>query len=181
MADTPLNLHALALDAIHQLDFSKPGWSRAMEGIIARAHTAAAIAAIADRAGVKPSEGLFRGLSRIERAEIKAIVKAQLAYLKGFVAAAPNLSEAQIAARAALYAGAVRKTFYQVRWGDWDIPPYLIPGNQACMANCRCKISVADNGDGTGDLTREMGGTEYHCTECPTLVGTYPVKRTRAA
>ena len=181
MADTPLNLHALALDAIQQLDFSNPGWARAMEGIIARAHTAAAIAAIADRAGVKPSEGLFRGLSRIERAEIKAIVSAQLAYLKGFVAAAPNLSEAQTAARAALYAGAVRKTFYQVRWGDWEIPPYLLPGNQACMANCGCSISVgADSKDSdTGTLTRVMGKPEKHCTECPALVGSYDVKRKR--
>ena len=177
MADTPLNLHALALDAIQQIDFSKP-WARQMEAIIARAHTAAAIAAIADRAGVKPSEGLFRGLSRIERAEIKALVKAQLDYLKGFVAAAPNLSEAQIKARAALYAGAVRQTFYQVRWGDWDIPPNLLPGNQRCVSNCRCRISVSDNGDGTGELTREMGGVEtVHCDECPDLVGTYPVKR----
>lgn len=178
MADTPLNLHALALDAIQQLDFSKPGWAKAMEGIIARAHTAAAIAAIADRAGVKPSEGLFRGLSRLERAEIKAIVKAQLDYLKDFVAVASTKSEAYNKARAALYAGAVRKTFYQVRWGDWIIPPELVPGNQTCMANCKCRISVSDNGDGTGELTREMGGIEtVHCDECPDLVGTYPVKR----
>lgn len=177
MADTPLNLHALALDAIQQLDFTKPGWQRQMEQIIARAHTAAAIAGIADRAGVKPSEGLFRGLSRAERADITAIVKAQLDYLKGFVAASPNLSEAQIAARAALYAGALRQTYYVQRWGDWDIPPDLLPGNQMCVSNCRCVISVADNGDGTGELTREMRGAEHHCTECPDLVGIYPVKR----
>ena len=180
MADTPTNLHALALDAIQQLDFSKPGWSKQMEALIARAHTAAAIAAIADRAGVKPSEGLFRGLSRAERADIKAIVKAQLDYLKGFIAASPNLSEAQIAARAALYAGAVRQTFYSQRWGDWVIPPNLLPGAQKCQSNCKCKISVADNGDGTGELTREMGAVEtVHCDECPALVGTYAVKRAR--
>lgn len=178
MADTPLNLHALALDAIQQLDFTSPGWARAMEQIIARAHTAAALAATADRIGVKVDSGLFKGLSKAERAEIKAIVKAQLDYLKGFVAASPNLSEAQIAARAALYAAAVRQTFQQVRWGDWDIPPYLMPGNQTCQVNCKCKISVKDNGDGTGELTREMGGVEtVHCDECPMLVGTYDVKR----
>ena len=158
MADTPLNLHALALDAIHQLDFSKPGWSRAMEGIIARAHTAAAIAAIADRAGVKPSEGLFRGLSRIERAEIKAIVKAQLAYLKGFVAAAPNLSEAQIAARAALYAGAVRGTFWKQRYTG--LPFYPTEGSE-CMVNCKCSW-------------RQQGADYYwtlHAAEhCPTCI-----------
>jgi hypothetical protein len=177
MADTPLNLHALALDAIQQLDFTKPGWQRAMESIITRAHMAAALAAIADRTGQRVDSGLFKGLSRADRADIKALVTAQLNYLKGFVAAAPGLSEAQIAARAALYAGTVRKSYYEMRWGAWDIPPELIPGNQTCMANCKCKISVSDNNDGTGELTREMGGTEYHCDECPALVGSYPVKR----
>lgn len=179
MADTPLNLHALMLSAIQAIDFTKPGWPRQMEQIIARGHTAAAIAGIAERAGVKPSEGLFKGLSKAERADIKALVKAQLDYLKGFVQAAPDMSPAAIQARAALYAGAARQTYYQSRWGDWDIPDYLLPGNQTCMANCKCRISVKDNDDGTGELTREMGGTEYHCDECPALVGTYEVKRRR--
>jgi len=48
------------------------------------------------------------------------------------------------------------------------------------VSNCKCRISVADNGDGTGELTREMGGTEHHCDECPMLVGTYDVKRRKA-
>lgn len=180
MADTPVNLHALTLAAIQQIDFTKSDWPRQMEQVIARGHTAASIAGIAERAGVAVDAGLFKGLSRAERAEIKAIVKGQLDYLKGFVAAAPNMSPAAIPARAALYAGAVRQTYYMQRWGDWDIPPNLLPGNQQCMVNCKCRISVADNGDGTGEMTREMGGTEYHCTECPTLVGTYKVKRVRA-
>jgi len=112
-----------------------------------------------------------------ERQEIKAIIKDQLDYLKGFVAAAENMSPEAIAARAALYAGAVRQTYYAERWGAWDIPAHLLPGNQTCMTNCKCRISVEDHGDGTGTLTREMGGTENHCDECPALVGSYDVKR----
>ena len=172
MADTPLNLHALTLDAIQQLDFTGSAWAKQMEAIIARGHMAAQIAGIADRSGVEP-----RGLSRIERQEIKAIIKDQLDYLKGFVAAAENMSPEAIAARAALYAGAVRQTYYAERWGAWDIPAHLLPGNQTCMTNCKCRISVEDHGDGTGTLTREMGGTENHCDECPALVGSYDVKR----
>jgi len=177
MADTPTNLHALALDAIQALDFSRPGWAKQLDAIIARGHTAAAIAAAADRAGVKVTPGLFKGLSRAERKDIDALVREQRKYLAGFVAAAEGLSEAQIAARAGLYAGAVRQTYYAQRWGDWIIPPDLLPGNQTCITNCKCRISVRDNDDGTGELTREMGGTEDHCDECPALVGTYPVKR----
>jgi hypothetical protein len=170
-------LHALALDAIQQLDFSRPGWAKQMDAIIARGHTAAAIAAAADRANVKVTPGLFKGLSRAERKDIDALVREQRKYLTAFVAAAEGLSEAQIAARAGLYAGAVRQTYYSQRWGDWIIPPELLPGNQTCITNCKCRISVRDNDDGTGELTREMGGTEDHCDECPALVGTYPVKR----
>ena len=156
-------------------------WRKQMELAIKRSQTAAYIAATAERLGVSPKA--IRGLSRAERKELDARINAQIKYLDGFVAdlKAGKLTMAQAAARANMYAGATRQGYYAARWGDWEIPPYLLPGNQACMANCRCKISVADNGDGTGDLTREMGGTEYHCTECPTLVGTYPVKRTRAA
>ena len=180
MADTPTNLHALTLDAIQALDFSRPGWAKQMDAIIARGHTAAALAATADRAGVPLDPKLFRGLSRAERKDIDQLVRVQRQYLKDFVAAAEGLSEAQIAARAGLYAGAVRQTYYSQRWGDWIIPPDLLPGNQTCITNCKCRISVRDNNDGTGELTREMGGTEDHCDECPALVGTYPVKRQKA-
>lgn len=130
MADTPVNLHALALVAIQDATQrladggSVQAWQRAMEQILARAHTAASIAGIAERAGVPPNDKLFRGLSRAERADIKAAVAAQLEYLSGFVDAvkAGQLSPAQIAARAALYAGATRQTYYAQRWGDWEIP-----------------------------------------------------------
>jgi hypothetical protein len=177
LADTPTNLHALALDAIQQLDFSRPGWAKQMDAIIARGHTAAVLAAAADRANVKVTPGLFKRLSRAERKDIDALVREQRKYLANFVAAAEGLSEAQIAARAGLYSGAIRQTYYAQRWGDWIIPPELLPGNQTCITNCKCRISVRDNDDGTGELTREMGGTEYHCDECPALVGSYPVKR----
>jgi hypothetical protein len=168
-------LHALTLVALEGGDFA------AMERAIAQGHTAAWLAGTAERLGVTPGSALLnpRNLSRAERAEIKARVAAQLRYLEGFRRAAPGMSEAAIRARAAMYAGAVRQTYMAARWGDWDIPPDLMPGNQTCMSNCRCDLSVRDHGDGTGTLTRTLGG-EQHCDACPPLAGDHPVRRKAA-
>jgi hypothetical protein len=188
MAD-PLRLAALAQTAIVDATArlvaggSLAAWEREMRAVLARSHTAAWLAATAERLHVPLDSPLLseRRLSRAERAEIAATVEEQLQYLKGFVQDMHTLTPAQIAARANLYAGATRKTYYGARWGDWEIPSELLPGNQQCQSNCRCAISVADNGGGKGTLTREMGGTEHHCTECPPLVGSYPVQRRAAA
>lgn len=156
-------------------------WAAAMRGVITRAQTAAWLAGAAERLGVSPNSPLLseRRLSRAERAEITRAAQAQLDYLAGFVRDMPRLSEAQAAARAAMYAGATRQTYYASRWGAWDIPSELMPGNQQCKSNCRCTISIADNGDGTGTLTRTMYA-EHHCTECPALAGDHSVRRKAA-
>lgn len=154
------------------------GFAKAMEAALVKGHTAAVLAAAAERAGVRVDSGLFKGLSKAERADTKKAVAEQLQYLKGFLAAKGDMSEAAIRARAQLYAGSIKQTYYTARWGDWDIPQGLMPGNQQCMGNCLCRISeVKDNDDGTGTLTRTMGGTEQHCTECPALEGDHEVKR----
>lgn len=183
MAD-PVKLTALMSQAIATIpNLGSAMWQREMERVIARGHTAAYIAGTAERLRVRPDSALinYKRLSRPERAEIKRMVDAQLNYFADFVKDLPNMSEAQIAARAQLYAGATRETLYRVRWGDWNIPDQLMPGRQACQAQCLCAISIKDNQDGTGVLTRVMGGMEVqHCTECPPLAGDHPVKR-RAA
>ena len=153
-------------------------WRKQMELAIRRSQTAAYIAATAERLGVSPK--LVKGLSKAERAELDVRIAAQLKYLDGFVAdlKAGKLTMAQAQARAALYAGATRQSFYAARWGDWEIPDRLMPGSQQCVTNCKCSISVKDNDDGTGTLTRVMHGDEMvHCTECPALEGDHEVKR----
>lgn len=182
-----LHLAAIQTATAAQLEGgSLKAWQSAMEKAISTAYTAAYITAAAERLGVPPDSPLIsrQRLSRAERADIARAVDRQLQYLRGFAIdiAAGKLSPAQIAARANLYGPAIRAFYYQQRWGAWDIPQDLIPGNQACRSNCKCSISVADNGDGTGLLTRVMGGNEVnHCTECPDLEGSYPVQRKRAA
>jgi hypothetical protein len=164
-------LDALLKKTAGAITTPSPGMRRA----IATAHTAAYYAALKERTGVLP-----KGLSRAERAELKAAIEGQLRYLDKFSEDARGMSEQAILARAQKYVGAIRTTFLETRWGAWDIPPDLMPGRQACQTACGCDISIQDNGDGTGTLTRTMGGKEKHCVDCPPLAGDHPVKR-RAA
>jgi hypothetical protein len=163
---------------------STKAWRREMERIITTQTTAAYIAAAAQRLGVPPDSALLSRarLSRAERADIQAQVRDQLRFLDGFQAAMGDMSPAAILARAKLYATGPRAFYSAQRWLDWDIPDGLLPGRQQCGGRCYCVISVSDNGDGTGTLTRKMGAPESdHCTECPPLAGDHPVKRRRAA
>lgn len=156
-------------------------WRREMERVIATQHQAAFITATAQRLGVPADSALISRarLSRAEREDIRRAVAEQLRYLDRFAAevAAGRLSPGQVAARANLYGQAIKPFYYAQRWGDWEIPDSLIPGNQQCLGNCKCFISITDGGDGKGTLTRTMGGTEHHCSECPGLVGDHPIKR----
>jgi hypothetical protein len=174
----PLRIAALMAQSLPSAD--DPAWDAKMRAVLTRGHTAAWMAGTAERLGVKPDSALFsqRRLSRAERNEIKQVVEGQLAYLKGFAQARGDMSERAITARADLYPGAVKATFYAARWGDWEIPAWLMPGMQQCITRCLCKIAgIRDNGDGTGVLVRELGGTEQHCGECPPLAGEHSVKR----
>ena len=163
-------------------------WERAMQAALARAHTAAYIAATAQRLGIAPDSPLISQsrLSRAERADISAQVAGQLKYLRAFAAQvkAGGLSERAVLARAVSYAGSVKAPYYAARWGEWDIPTRLLPGTAQCMGNCLCHLSdVKDNGDGTGTLTRVLGAgaAERHCADCPGLAGDHEVRRRRAA
>lgn len=133
-------------------------FERAMQQALAKAHTAAFVRGTADRTGVLP-----KGLSRAERADIKAKLASEFEFLKGFMQALPDLSDAEIANRAALYAGAPRATFYQAFTGN-ALPVY--PGNcPQCFGRCRCSIERqgdsyywnAANDSNTCDGCRQRG------------------------
>jgi hypothetical protein len=174
---TPLDkLIGLSLVSI-EAAMGSPRWEREMERVIRTAHTAAWLTATAERLGVR-DPGLLKRPTRAERADIDAAVRRQLEYLRGFVAARGGMSDAAARARARLYGPAVKSFYYGQRWGDWEIPDQLLPGNQRCLGNCLCRGHVKDNGDGTGLWVREMGGTEAnHCKECPPLAGEHPIRR----
>jgi len=123
-------------------------WERNMQRAITRGHTAATLAGIAERLNIPLDKNLIseKRLSRAEREEIKQAVATQLDYLRGFVddVRAERLSEKQIRARAASYAGATRGTYLDSRWGDWELDDRMRPGKQTCLNNCRCEISIKE-------------------------------------
>lgn len=176
MPTDPLRLAALVASDLPLID--DPAWSSKMRVVLTRGHTAAWMAGTAERLRVPLDSPLLSRarLSRAERAEIRQIVERQLEYLRGFEQARDDMSDRAIAARQEMYPGAVRSTYYGARWGDWEIPERLMPGNQTCLTRCRCSGHVEDNGDGTGMWVRELGG-ERHCDECPALAGAHEVRR----
>ena len=158
-ADT---LTTLALDALKGATSallrggSSAAWLRAMQAALVKAHTAAFMAGQAERLGVNVST--LKGLSRAERDDIKQQVAAQLDYLRGFAGALDGLSEAQIAARAALYAGAVRGTYYRTKYPGLGAVPG--DGSTPCKSQCKCRLEERDGG-----IWWVMGDAE-HCSGC---------------
>lgn len=156
-------------------------WERAMLDAITRGHAAAAIAGTAERLGVAAGSKLLneRNLSRIERRDIHTAVRGQLPYLRNFAAdvQAGQLSDAQIAARAALYAGAIRTTYYRGRWATYDLRNVPIPadGGTQCISNCKCVAYVED-----GQWIYEMTAAE-HCQGCEERAARSPYPLIRAA
>lgn len=137
-------------------------FERAMQQALAKAHTAAYVRGTADRTGVMP-----KGLSRAERGDVKAKLKEQFDFLKGFMQAAPDLSDAQVAQRAALYVGAGRATYYSAAFPG--LPFYPTQGSE-CMANCKC--SWEQQGD---SYYWRMAAAE-HCPTCRSRAAGNPYK-----
>jgi hypothetical protein len=108
-----------------------------MRRAIATAHTAAYYAGVKERTGIMP-----KGLSKVERAELKARVEEQLKYYDAFAAQAKDMSDPAVAARAQLYAGAIKSTYGVSR--NPGLPFYPTEGSE-CMTNCRCEWR--DDGD----------------------------------
>jgi len=201
MSNDAIRLHALTLHEIEAagalLDAGQTdAYIDAVRRAIVRGHTAATWSAIAqrDHAG-RIRDWLMRAvpgarhartertgdvaMPRADRDRMRELATRELRYFERFAREirSGQLSPARIKARAAMYAGAIRPAYYEIRYGHWDIPQRLLPGNQQCRANCRCTISVADLGDGRGLLTRRYSPEADHCSECPPLAGTYTIYR----
>jgi hypothetical protein len=160
----PLTLIAPATQSL--VDGGSIGaWRKQMEQAIRRSQTAAYIAATAERLGVKPA--LVKGLSKAERKELDARINAQLKYLDGFVQdlKAGKLTMAQASARAALYAGPTRGTYFATRYQG--LPFYPTEGSE-CKANCKC--SWEQKGE---QFYWRMGAAE-HCPTCQTRAANNP-------
>lgn len=149
-------------------------FERAMQQALARAHTAAYLRGLAERSvGGRVREFLarlvgWRALPEALRAKLRDLLGAQLEYLRGFIAALPDLSYAQIAARAGMYGGPTRTTYSTARFPDLLFQP---GEGSECKGQCKC--SWADNGDGT--YTWKLGAAE-HCATCQTRASGSPYR-----
>jgi hypothetical protein len=157
------NLQQILLDAISSTPIDA-GFAKAMEAALVKGHTAAYLAATAGRAGVKVDSGLFKGLSKAERADIRKAVTAQLDYLKGFDPS--DMSDKAISARMAMYAGSVRGTFYGARYPG--LSQYPGDGNTQCLTNCKCDLTEADDG-----IHWNLSAVE-NCDDCQALAAGSP-------
>ena len=140
-------------------EMKKP--SRDMRRAIATAHSAATYAAIKERTGVMP-----KGLSRAERNDLKARVAEQLKYYDRFAAQAGDMSDAAVAARAGMYAGAVRGTYYGARYPG--LSQYPGDGGTQCLTNCKCSLDERDDG-----IYWILNPAE-HCDGCQTMAANSP-------
>lgn len=160
-------------------------WERQMLDAIARGHAAAAIAGTAERGIVGRGRAALakwlgeRALPKATQDEIKRAIAGQASYLRSFAAdvVAGRLSDAQIAARAGLYAGATRATYYRGRWAGWDLRGLPIPadGATSCVSNCKC-VAYVENGRWIYELT-----TAEHCPECLARAARSPYALVRLA
>ncbi len=117
-----------------------------MEVAIKRSQTASFISGLAERLGIKPSMvPRYQALSRAEKKDLDARIAAQLKYLDGFTAdlRAGRLSMAQAQARAALYAGPTRTTYYATLHPSLPFQP---GEGTECKANCKCEWVKKDDG-----------------------------------
>ena len=110
-----------------------------MRKAIATAHSAAYYAAIKERTGVMP-----KGLSKIERVELKVRVGEQLKYYDRFAEQAGDMSDAAVAARAGMYVGALRGTYYTGRYPG--LTQYPGDGGTQCLTNCLCSLDERADG-----------------------------------
>lgn len=144
-------------------------WERRMVEAIARGHAAAAIAGEAERGIVGRGRAALakwlgeRALPKATQDEIKRAVAGQAPYLRNFAAdvAAGRLSDAQIAARAGLYAGATRATWGKARWSGAGLPAMPGDGSSECLTQCGCAWAYRD-----GAYYWERGKND----SCPTCI-----------
>lgn len=101
-----------------------------------------------------------------QQQEITALIVQQSAYLDGFLADLPNLSEAQARARAVLYSGALKQTWAYSTHGDWPLP-FMPTEGSPCTVNCHCEWQArdVDEAAGNADYYWTLGSAE-HCDVC---------------
>ncbi len=172
MPTDPARIASLMSDAIASAaqSYADGGSLRAFEkemaSIVARGHMAGWLAGTSERLGVPLDSPLLSQarLSKAERADIKALVNNQLEYLKGFTDEAGDMSDAAVAARAGLYAGSVKGSYWKSAI-DASLPAYPGDGSSECLGNCGCAWQQS------GDEYTWVLGKADNCATCAQRAG----------
>lgn len=108
-------------------------------------------------------------ISQADYDTIEAMVRNQQGYLRGFAEdiATKNLSEAQITARARLYAESSRQAFERGKAATYGFVPPAVPGDGStlCKTRCRCWTTIKDKPD-RWEFTWHVQGSAESCATC---------------
>ncbi len=131
-------------------------WQRTMALSLLTGH----YAAFMDGAGT-------RTLTDREQARVNEIVGNQLDYLNRFAAELDTREwTATDAARALLYGGAIKGTYYRGMAGHYELEAYPGDGQSECLGNCTCVIFIDEQNqeEMDADVYWRLGSGE----SCPT-------------
>lgn len=109
-------------------------------------------------------------LSPQAQALVNRIVGEQLDYLNGF---AEQLDQREWQpkddARALLYGGAIKGTYWRGATYGYQMPAYPGDGSSECLGSCLCYLEIVefDVEEQNIDVYWRLGGTERHCSTCP--------------
>lgn len=111
-----------------------------------------------------------RDLSRAARNQVLTTVAEQVDYLNKFAdqIARTGWQEAY-GARALLYGGSVKGTFWRGKSFGLDLGFYPGDGSSPCLGNCTCHLEInwLDEEELDADVYWRLGATERHCGTCP--------------
>jgi hypothetical protein len=125
-------------------------------------------------------------LSEAEQKLLNKLVGEQLTYLNRFASDMDDTGwMPAYNARGALYAGALKSSYSQGKWREWDLPWHPGDGSTQCLGSCLChwELDIVDAQEREADARWVLGGTEHHCTTCPqrSADSPYRVQKVEAA
>lgn len=141
-------------------DLSLQGWERAMRDEIRLVFGAEYAFGRGGRGAMTPTDW----------GHVGALAKDQYTFLRGFAEAVARgeLTEAQIAARAGLYAGSAVQAYERGRAAAFGLalPAYPADGGTECLSSCRCSWSIVETAAEYRATWKLDAGAGDNCAGC---------------
>lgn len=159
-------------DGINGGVLSAAAWREGMADLLAVGHVAAY------QEG-RDSQELGAG----SRRQLNATLAEQAGYLNRFAAEIDQRGweDRKDRARATLYAGALKGSYWRGAAFGLDLPRYPGDGSTPCIGNCTCRLRIVwlDEEELDADVYWELGGAERHCDQCPRIAAEWAPLRFR--